>query len=120
MLAAFDRLGKKTLRTKRARARKSKSVSWEAARVQELRKPCGRQLAARHECGKCRHPVSEPMRACPWCGTDRGGRAVLDLLSVVHEKTAGDREFQPDTSTKTRENVDQSLWGFQATAFAVV
>jgi serine/threonine-protein kinase len=79
MLAAFLRAKPKVLRfgAQRRRARNSKPTTkrhWKEIRQQQFLRQFGRQLEATLQCGRCLGPVSEPMLACPWCGT---GRKVL-------------------------------------------
>jgi len=45
--------------------------AWRAVKLREFARLHGKKLAARHTCERCRAPMSEAMRTCPWCGTDR-------------------------------------------------
>ena len=46
-------------------------VQWKSVRFREFQKQFGRLLEAKSNCSKCRGPVSETMRHCPWCGDTR-------------------------------------------------
>jgi serine/threonine-protein kinase len=83
MLSAYRRAKMKTIRhaAQRGRKRKVKPSTkrhWKEIRQQQFLRQFGRVLESRFECGRCGGPVSEPMHACPWCGTSR---------KVVHEAT---------------------------------
>ncbi len=75
MLDAFQRVKSKSLAhgTKQGRRRKNGTArrDWRQVRFDQFRKTFGRALQTRYDCRKCGGPVSEFMRACPWCGSSR-------------------------------------------------
>jgi hypothetical protein len=76
MLTAYLRAKPKALRhaAERGKPRKPKRPTkrhWKEIRQRQFLREFGRTLAARQACGRCGGPVSEPMQACPWCGTGR-------------------------------------------------
>ncbi len=75
MLAEFKKLKPHAIRQARASSRSKKKSrttgDWQAVRVRQFRRQHGRKLNTKYSCGKCHGPVSEPMIACPWCGTSR-------------------------------------------------
>jgi len=79
MLRAFERARRLTLafltrttRKKRAaRTTRSSHSDWQLLRRRHFLREFGRTLATRSECARCKGPVSESMRHCPWCGTTR-------------------------------------------------
>jgi serine/threonine-protein kinase len=84
MLAAYLRAKPKVLRlgARRKRAKTKKSTTkrhWKEIRQQQFQRQFGRQLESIFKCDRCDGPVSEYMRACPWCGTGR---------KVLHEETS--------------------------------
>jgi serine/threonine-protein kinase len=79
MLAAYLRAKPKVLRhlAQRRRTTKAKRTTrrdWKVIRQQQFLRQFGRALETNLKCARCQGPVSEPMQACPWCGT---GRKVL-------------------------------------------
>jgi len=73
MLAAFQRL---RARTKNRLARRRKAVrpkgsDWKTVRLREFQRRYGRVLEARSPCPRCKGPMAQSMRACPWCGVPR-------------------------------------------------
>jgi hypothetical protein len=73
MAAAFERLrGRgKVLAAKPAprRPRRAKAPpDWARLRQQQFLRAYGGPLQLAGECGRCKGPVSEAMRTCPWCG----------------------------------------------------
>lgn len=44
---------------------------WQEVRRNEFRREYGKILEVGFNCESCNGPVSETMRACPWCGKDR-------------------------------------------------
>ena len=77
MQTAFDKIRPRVLAhgTRRARRSKDKSAdskrNWKTVRMSQFMRDHGRPLGTKHECARCGLPVSERMRACPWCGTQR-------------------------------------------------
>jgi len=75
LLAAFRRVKKKALayqpRRRRTKKRKRKARDWRQVRYHQFQRAYGRALETRHSCRSCGGPVSEYMRACPWCGQGR-------------------------------------------------
>jgi serine/threonine-protein kinase len=76
MLAAYVRAKPRTIRhaAQRGRKRKTKPPTkrhWKEIRQQQFLRQFGRPLETRQECARCGGPVSEPMHACPWCGSSR-------------------------------------------------
>lgn len=74
MLAAYQRLQPRALQpltVRRRRIQKAPKADWRAIRWKQFRREFGRALDARHECGACKGPVSEPMAYCPWCRRQR-------------------------------------------------
>jgi hypothetical protein len=83
MLAAYLRVKPKVIRytALRSRGRKTKPPTkrhWREIRQQQFLRQFGRLLEAKQKCEHCDGPVSEPMKACPWCGKGR---------KIVHEET---------------------------------
>ena len=74
MLDAFDRIRNK-IRTPRPRKKPADPAAgqqdWTKVRFKQFKQAFGRQLETRFSCPKCEGPVSEAMRHCPWCGTER-------------------------------------------------
>ncbi len=76
MLAAFERAKPRALKFKtsaapsRPRPRTEKR-NWQAVRWQEFSRQFGKALEAIYQCPSCEGPVSECMKACPWCGKAR-------------------------------------------------
>ena len=57
---------------KKRRKQRQTSVDpalWESVRFRQFQRKYRKSLDTRHECSSCTGPVSEAMRACPWCGT---------------------------------------------------
>ncbi len=75
MLAAFRKLKPRAIRaagtTSRLRRRPKRTADWQEVRIRQFKQQHGRALEAHFDCAKCGGPVSEPMTACPWCGTSR-------------------------------------------------
>jgi eukaryotic-like serine/threonine-protein kinase len=42
---------------------------WQKVLFRQFQRKYRKILDTRHECKRCSGPVSEPMQACPWCGT---------------------------------------------------
>ncbi len=71
-LAAFRRIRNRALSPgTRRKKRISKQGDWRMIRLREFRRRFGALLETGHPCPRCGAPVSEPMRACPWCGAKR-------------------------------------------------
>ena len=74
MLKAFERAKSKALRQLAGEQRR-KTVSagaaprndWGKVRWRQFRRQFGKALEIRGECPRCEGPISEAMRACPWC-----------------------------------------------------
>ena len=74
MREAFLRIRSKAVnpaKRRRRRTKPKKSLDWKAIRYREFRRRFGKALKTSFECGRCGGPVSEVMRKCPWCGTER-------------------------------------------------
>ena len=76
MLTAFKRVRGRienpaVKRRKRARrAANSNGRDWRTIKLKEFRRTFAKQLEAHHHCGRCRGPISESMKCCPWCGNE--------------------------------------------------
>ena len=57
--------------TKRRPAANGTQSHWKTVRRRQFLRQFRRVLEVRHECEKCRGPVSEVMRFCPWCRRER-------------------------------------------------
>ncbi|MCA9248288.1 MAG: protein kinase [Planctomycetales bacterium] len=74
MYAVFSRVKARALRfakneTPTAKVKgKTTRRDWRTIRRREFQRRFGKLLETKHECGHCQGPVSEAMRACPWCG----------------------------------------------------
>jgi len=58
---------------KKRRTQRQKSVDpalWEQVRFKQFQRKYRKTLDTRYECSSCAGPVSEAMRACPWCGVE--------------------------------------------------
>jgi serine/threonine-protein kinase len=74
MLAAFRRIRPRAARARgRAPRRRAgrPTRDWRTVRHRQFRRQFGRALETRFRCRRCDGPVSESMRACPWCGRAR-------------------------------------------------
>jgi serine/threonine-protein kinase len=75
MRAAFRKVKPRALKQLAVpKKRKPKSTTrrdWQAVRRQQFQREYGKLLQTRFACRRCGGSVSEPMRACPWCGADR-------------------------------------------------
>ena len=73
MFVAFRRLKPRLLYNgKKSKHRKKighPTRDWKEVRLQQFKRTYGRLLEAKFMCRRCSGPVSESMRACPWCGT---------------------------------------------------
>jgi len=54
-----------------------------ALEVRWFRKRFGKQLAAKYDCHGCGGAISEAMKHCPWCGTDRNSFIEITRLPLV-------------------------------------
>jgi serine/threonine-protein kinase len=75
MLAALHRvkpraLGYSSRRRKTSRG-KTKAQDWQTVRHRQFQKQHGKAMETRFSCSRCKGPVSEYMRTCPWCGVPR-------------------------------------------------
>ncbi len=73
MLAAFRRLAPHKPPRRRAgrkAATRTRKVDWKTARQKQCKHEFGKALELKHECTRCRGPVSERMTTCPWCARD--------------------------------------------------
>ena len=77
MMAAFDQLQSHARRQKRSRARADRKTgtAWRRMQWREFQRQYRKVLDTRHQCRNCDGPVSESMRACPWCGFDNPARS---------------------------------------------
>jgi hypothetical protein len=75
MLAEFLRVKRRALAYTAVRRRRKKSSrasrDWKEVQRRQFQRAFGRTLETRHECRRCKGPVSEAMRNCPWCGAPR-------------------------------------------------
>lgn len=75
MLVAFRRAKPKVRRKMKRRPRRAGKPAgrpgWKELRSREFQRLYRGVLETRHRCSACKGPVSEPMRACPWCGAQR-------------------------------------------------
>jgi hypothetical protein len=74
MLSLFRRIRPRAIRsgaTSTPSRRKQTKDDWRAVRFRQFRRHYGATLGTMCECLRCRGPVSEPMRWCPWCGESR-------------------------------------------------
>lgn len=78
MQKAFERINN-TARRQRQSTRKSVSKAgsaWRKLQWREFQSNYKSILETRYKCRRCEGPVSEPMQACPWCGTDNPTRGT--------------------------------------------
>ena len=74
MLAAYRAVMPRALLLKPAtqrRATRGAASERRTLRLREFKKRFGKALGVRHLCTRCRGPVSEAMRFCPWCSLQR-------------------------------------------------
>jgi len=75
MLAEFRKVKRRALTFTAARRRRRKNNGaardWKEVRRKQFQRAFGRELETRHACRRCKGPVSEAMRHCPWCGVAR-------------------------------------------------
>ncbi len=75
MLDQFIRIRSRALAysTQQQRRKKNNRITrdWKEMRNELFKRTYGRLLQTRHTCRRCGGPVSESMRACPWCGAQR-------------------------------------------------
>ncbi|MCP4250899.1 MAG: protein kinase [bacterium] len=74
MLRAFKRMGPRAIRRGPVRKRKrspTAGTSWRTIRWREFLRQYRATLKTGETCTRCSGPMSEAMRACPWCGTPR-------------------------------------------------
>lgn len=69
-MLALKKAGRLTRGTPRRRARRTPVTDWRALQRSMFQKRFRKVLHLRHECGRCRYPMSEAMRACPSCGNE--------------------------------------------------
>ena len=72
MLAAFEKLAPRALRSATARRRKKRNKTangkhWREVRWKQFTRLHGKHLGVRHTCPGCKGPISETMPHCPWC-----------------------------------------------------
>lgn len=74
MLSAFKRVRNKVehpvTRRRRKRNARSNGRDWRVIQLKEFKRQFARTLEAHHHCGRCRGPIAESMKACPWCGNE--------------------------------------------------
>jgi len=72
MLSAFKRVRKRAehpvAKRRRQKTSRNGSRDWRAIQLKEFRRTFARTLEAHHHCRRCRGPIAESMKACPWCG----------------------------------------------------
>jgi hypothetical protein len=74
MVAAFRRLKSRALRgtpVRRRPKRQKNRADWKTLRTRDFLKEYRVPLEVGGTCGRCRGPVAESMRFCPWCGAKR-------------------------------------------------
>jgi serine/threonine-protein kinase len=101
MLRAFRRIKSRALRYSRRRATANDQTGrdWRVVRTRQFLRQFGAALEARHQCGSCQGPVSEPMLFCPWCGAQRavheGGTTFPATCSRCHRGLKADWRYCP-------------------------
>ncbi|MCB1324981.1 MAG: protein kinase [Spirochaetales bacterium] len=71
MLKAFLRLKRRALRTTSRRRRREpldRGKDWQELRMRQYHREHGRAFGTTTECRRCKGPIAEVMKACPWCG----------------------------------------------------
>ncbi|MCB1318965.1 MAG: protein kinase [Leptospiraceae bacterium] len=73
MLRAFRRIKRVAGGTTRRRKKRDTGDGEELQQIRfrHFQRRHGTELGTRHECRHCGGPISESMRACPWCGTEQ-------------------------------------------------
>jgi serine/threonine protein kinase len=87
MLTSFDRALKRSAPAKQ-KVRSSRKKSRPAADPFELEtrwflREYGRRLSLDYECHGCGGPISEAMKHCPWCGSDRNSFLEITRYPLV-------------------------------------
>ncbi len=74
MLAGFNRVRNRvenpTVKRRRNKNARNGARDWRALQMREFQRNFARKLDAHHHCGRCRGPIAESMKACPWCGNE--------------------------------------------------
>jgi serine/threonine-protein kinase len=72
MLSAYrrveNRIENPAAKRRRIRARRTNGRDWRVIQLKEFKRNFARRLEAYHQCGRCRGPIAESMKCCPWCG----------------------------------------------------
>jgi serine/threonine-protein kinase len=75
MLSAFKRLRGRVENPTAARRRRRKrrnatngALDWRRVQIRDFQRQYGKQLEAHFHCSRCKGPMSEAMKCCPWCG----------------------------------------------------
>ena len=72
MLDEFMRLKPRTLNYRKTKSTPpQKKKDWKQVRFQQFKKEFGKALETKHHCTKCKGPISEFMKTCPWCGKNQ-------------------------------------------------
>lgn len=66
-----------------ATEKRQRRLGWRAYRMLEFEKRHERRLQLEFRCNRCSGPISEYMRACPWCGWDKNSFAGLTRFPSV-------------------------------------
>jgi len=73
--------------------------TWQRLRTETFLRRYGKVLGSVHACVDCGEPISEAMRICPWCGSDRNRFDDRTVLSRVcprcHRGLAGAWHYCP-------------------------
>lgn len=73
MLSAFEQCKPKALKRGSrgsSTSRRGKQRDWRTIKHRQFQKQFGKALQTHFACSQCEGPMSEAMRACPWCGSD--------------------------------------------------
>lgn len=104
MRLAFDRIRPHALRPLQAARRRRRTVArtaggWRTMRIREFQRRFRSALDTRCSCQRCGGPVSETMRACPWCGIKRethaGPTRFPSRCTRCHRGVKSDWRFCP-------------------------
>jgi serine/threonine-protein kinase len=73
MLASFRRLKSRGCLLPRPngngkKRRNGTAANWRELRAKQFERDFKKTLSLNHSCGRCKGPMSEAMKACPWCG----------------------------------------------------
>ena len=82
MQSDFLRSQSHTRKQKRPKARNGsrRGTSWRQLQWRQFQSQFRKVLDTHHHCRRCEGPVSESMKACPWCGFDNPARGCESKL----------------------------------------